>query len=882
MSEREITIRISAKNLSEPEFAKARAAVAGLSTESKGFSDRISGLIGGPLKALGPALVAGFGAGAVVAAGKKVLDFADNMVNLSAKTGIGTTGLQKLDLAFAQSGISLDTVTSATTKLANNIVGGNKSAVAALEKLGFNMDSLKRMKPEDQFIAVADAVGKIQNPTEKTYAAMQVFGKGGAELLAGLTGNLKQTTDEFEKMGLIIDEETLVAADQFGDQLGVMGRQLLGVVANIVGPLLPALSGLANLLGKVGGVVGSVTGFFVDWIQKGLVAAYSAIARFVAWVADAATKIPILGKHLGFASEAADWLRKSADDADQYLVKLFTSTTDVGKAAATTTPEMIGLGEATERNAKATRELKKAQDEAANRAYLNYLGEARMAAEAAALAQEGYLRALRERTSAPAMAAGAAMPEPGLGGLMFDTREMNLRSIAGARAAQAGFLAVMKETGQQVPSALIPPPAHSVWQGAFRGFGDMFRTQLPQTIMAAFTGGGDVFKSVGGLFGGQLTRNIFGSEGMQKSITSVFGATLGGAFNAILPGIGALAGPLISGIAGLFDGLFGPSKKEKEGRSAAAAFRDELAGALTESQKLEVQSAVNAGQNERWAATVIFLRDRYRELGLTEAEALQDADRLWRAEREGGEAVGRVIADINSKTGGLATTTRHTTTTAVRGFNEARAALDVFKTDVADPAAWQRFEQMLHDAAAAGVTDFSFLFQMLDQWKREAATPIRIPIEFQWHDLSLSRASERAEAAGMSEADKRRTISGFLADNPGDRHRIPSALGISAEEAERLGFHRGGWVRAHQGLWSDEVRAILQTGERVLSRAEVATMGGRGRVDALAAGGGGGIVVVVMDQNGHMRPGDAEAREIARKVIRLLPEELQRSGLRVH
>lgn len=62
--------------------------------------------------------------------------------------------------------------------------------------------------------------------------------------------------------------------------------------------------------------------------------------------------------------------------------------------------------------------------------------------------------------------------------------------------------------------------------------------------------------------------------------------------------------------------------------------------------------------------------------------------------------------------------------------------------------------------------------------------------------------------------------------------------------------HTGGWIeRFHRGGWPamgrDEQPIIAQTGERMLSRREVAAMGGRGAVDSAARGGGGGQAVVI-------------------------------------
>lgn len=62
--------------------------------------------------------------------------------------------------------------------------------------------------------------------------------------------------------------------------------------------------------------------------------------------------------------------------------------------------------------------------------------------------------------------------------------------------------------------------------------------------------------------------------------------------------------------------------------------------------------------------------------------------------------------------------------------------------------------------------------------------------------------------------------------------------------------HNGGWAgdgmaRYHLGTWvgSDEEPAILQTGERVLARNEVAAMGGKRGVEAAVKGRGGGSIV---------------------------------------
>lgn len=80
-----------------------------------------------------------------------------------------------------------------------------------------------------------------------------------------------------------------------------------------------------------------------------------------------------------------------------------------------------------------------------------------------------------------------------------------------------------------------------------------------------------------------------------------------------------------------------------------------------------------------------------------------------------------------------------------------------------------------------------------------------------------------------------------------------SALSANAKKAKtQKQYHSGGWVgadglpRYHDGAWigTDEQAAVLQTGERVLSRQEVHHMGGARAVDAAARGRGVASVVV--------------------------------------
>jgi hypothetical protein len=109
--------------------------------------------------------------------------------------------------------------------------------------------------------------------------------------------------------------------------------------------------------------------------------------------------------------------------------------------------------------------------------------------------------------------------------------------------------------------------------------------------------------------------------------------------------------------------------------------------------------------------------------------------------------------------------------------------------------------------------------------------------------LAQAEGTVRAIDAGVSTAAYMADIVPFP---------IPMILGAAMTAAQlaqvarmgEVGFASGGWVDGPGGGRSDAVPARLSAGERVLSVREIALMGGRGAVDALARGGvGGGITV---------------------------------------
>jgi hypothetical protein len=539
---------------------------------------------------VGKTLAGAFTVTAVVGAAKQVIDFASHLTDLSQKLGVSTSTIQKWELAFAESGVPIDAVARASTELANRLVGGDKSAVAALQKLGIPIAELKRMSPEDQFNKVADAVGNIQNKSEQIYASKTLFGKGGVALLAGLNGHLAETTAKFEAMGLIIDEKMIAAADDFGDQLGLMGKQLLAIIASVLGPMLPALSAFGNALMAIGGIVGDLTKGFIDWSVKGLVAAWSGINRFLSSMLDAAQSIPLVGKHLGFLSGASETLKRNAVDADRYLVELFTTTDKVGMSAKKAAPPLLGLGDAADSTGR----------------------KAAKAAEGLKL-----LAAHNLKLTDPDDMKIGGLPMVGLLGDLSQAARDHMRDLQPLDATMLDFGTV---TLPNVTSSLQRTAA------ATASFGTTLKTNMKSSLsglngifQSAFEGGGGV-------------------KGAIQSFATNAVAGITSAIPVIGPIISQFSGAIVAGFKKLFGGV---SQAELDGRKAVQGFEQQLASTLTATQKLE------AG-GQQWKMTTIAVRDAYLATGRSSAEAEIAVKKLWDSSKLGAEATKAAIDEVNA------------------------------------------------------------------------------------------------------------------------------------------------------------------------------------------------------------------------------------------
>lgn len=161
---------------------------------------------------------------------KQASDFGSEIKDFQEKTGLGAEAITTLKFAAGQTGKSLDSLSAPLgrfTKLVGQASDGSEKATDVLKKFGLDPQTAIN-DLEGSLDQVIKKIQDIKNPIEQAYAAQLLFGRGGLEvvgILKNLDGGLNETIARARKLGVTLTEEDVRAADEFGDQLSLLGTQ---------------------------------------------------------------------------------------------------------------------------------------------------------------------------------------------------------------------------------------------------------------------------------------------------------------------------------------------------------------------------------------------------------------------------------------------------------------------------------------------------------------------------------------------------------------------------------------------------------------------------------------------------------------------------------
>lgn len=240
--------------------AKLGEAFGGIGETFGKVAQGLSSLAGGASEAT---LAIGGAAAAVAAlgvAGAGIAIFAAKSANeiheLSEKTGVSTETLSRFGYAAGLSGVSTESLGKGLEKLNKSVFAAAtapQGAVNAYTRMGIALrDSNGEIRPTaDILLDLSDKLKNTTNSVARGALAQQAMGRGAAEmlpfLLRGKEG-IKALGEEADALGITISDSTGEKAHEFEETLKRMQGALMGAANTVMAELLPSLQAFASFI----------------------------------------------------------------------------------------------------------------------------------------------------------------------------------------------------------------------------------------------------------------------------------------------------------------------------------------------------------------------------------------------------------------------------------------------------------------------------------------------------------------------------------------------------------------------------------------------------------------------------------------------------------
>jgi hypothetical protein len=222
----------------------------------------------------------------MISMGQAQAEVIDTTSKLAARLGMNYGELAGIALAGDLAGVGLETIGAAATKADVAFVKasqGSTTATAAFANLGLTVQQLSGLNAADRFELIASSIAAIPTEAGRAAAAVQIFGRSGAQLLplfAGGAEGIAQAREEAERFGLALTNAQGQDVEAMNDAFTRAQKAVAGVVQQVTAYLAPAVKAVAdtfsNLVGSIGGAnIGQAIG---DGLLQG--------ARFLAQIGD--------------------------------------------------------------------------------------------------------------------------------------------------------------------------------------------------------------------------------------------------------------------------------------------------------------------------------------------------------------------------------------------------------------------------------------------------------------------------------------------------------------------------------------------------------------------------------------------------------------------
>ena len=214
-------------------------------------------------------------AAAGIAMIKSGLETIDAQANLAQSLGTTTRSIQVLTFAGDLAGVSMDEIAAATKKLTlklSDAAGGTGTAVDALQRLHLTATDLQALPLDERIVAIQDALAKFVPPAERAAVASALFGDKAALAFSRIdSATLRQASQDITDFGVAVSDQDADQIRTAGDAVDRLSLVWLGLTNQLTVAVAPALETVANALAaatRQGGIFQTSISFLGDHIGE--------------------------------------------------------------------------------------------------------------------------------------------------------------------------------------------------------------------------------------------------------------------------------------------------------------------------------------------------------------------------------------------------------------------------------------------------------------------------------------------------------------------------------------------------------------------------------------------------------------------------------------
>lgn len=244
--------------------------IRGAEQQASGFGQKASkgiGLLSTAIRGLG--LIGG------TFAIKKMVEDVGALNDETAKLGISIEAFQYLAKATDDAGLSADGLQNALARMQKTLgdaIGGNATAIKAFTDLNLSVTDLAKLSPDQQYLAIGEAIGKLGDRSLEAAAAQNIFGRAGKDSLGFFNTNMKEAVKNATDLGFAVGTIQAEQLDKLAEKADEFSKVLVGAGKNLLAELAPVGIYLIGIAEKFAGTLKSAVAKISDGISQGATA----------------------------------------------------------------------------------------------------------------------------------------------------------------------------------------------------------------------------------------------------------------------------------------------------------------------------------------------------------------------------------------------------------------------------------------------------------------------------------------------------------------------------------------------------------------------------------------------------------------------------------